>query len=232
MMTMGAAPAILLMGPTASGKTALAMELTRRFPAELVSVDSAQVFRDMDIGTAKPDAATLRAYPHHLIDLISPEEAYSAARFRADALAVMDEITARGKLPIIVGGTGLYIKALLEDYKFSSKGEDSALRTELDEAATDTARAQAKSRLLVSAGVLGLLQQAPSVAMEALAPSDWAWTVNANRVRELLDERQLARERRDFARADALRGELEAAGFIVEDTLKGMVVRPKGKELA
>ena len=107
-----------------------------------------------------------------------------------------------------------------------------ALRTELDEAATDTARAQAKSRLLVSAGVLGLLQQAPSMAMEALAPSDWAWTANANRVRELLDERQLARERRDFARADALRGELEAAGFIVEDTLKGMVVRPKGKELA
>lgn len=107
-----------------------------------------------------------------------------------------------------------------------------ALRTELDEAATDTARAQAKSRLLVSAAVLGLLQQAPSMAMEALAPSDWARTVNANRVRELLDERQQARERRDFARADALRGELEAVGFIVEDTLKGMVVRPKGKELA
>lgn len=107
-----------------------------------------------------------------------------------------------------------------------------ALRTELDDSETDTARAQAKSRLLVSAGVLGLLQQAPSMAMEALAPSDWAWTVNANRVRELLDERQQARERRDFARADALRGELEAAGFIVEDTLKGMVVRPKGKELA
>ena len=107
-----------------------------------------------------------------------------------------------------------------------------ALRTELDEAATDTARTQAKSRLLVSAAVLGLLQQAPSMAMEALAPSDWARTVNANRVRELLDERQQARERRDFARADALRGELEAVGFIVEDTLKGMVVRPKGKEPA
>jgi tRNA dimethylallyltransferase len=114
MMTMRAAPAILLMGPTASGKTALAMELTHRFPAELVSVDSAQVFRDMDIGTAKPDAATLRAYPHHLIDLISPEEAYSAARFRADALAVMDEITARGKVPLLVGGTMLYFKALIE----------------------------------------------------------------------------------------------------------------------
>lgn len=106
------------------------------------------------------------------------------------------------------------------------------LRTELDNAATDTARAQAKSRLLVSAGVLGFLQQAPSVAMEALAPSDRVRTANTNRLQELLDERQLARERRDFARADALRGDLEAAGFIVEDTLTGMVVRPKGKELA
>ena len=106
--------AILLMGPTASGKTAVAMELTRRFPVELISVDSAQVFRDMDIGTAKPDAATLREFPHHLINLINPEEAYSAARFCADALRVMAEITARGKIPLLVGGTMLYFKALLE----------------------------------------------------------------------------------------------------------------------
>jgi len=77
-------PAILLMGPTASGKTAVAMDLSRRFPVELISVDSAQVFRDMDIGTAKPDAPTLAAFPHHLIDLISPQEAYSAARFRIE----------------------------------------------------------------------------------------------------------------------------------------------------
>ena len=102
------------MGPTASGKTAVAMELTRRFPVELISVDSAQVFRDMDIGTAKPDAATLREFPHHLIDLISPEEAYSAARFCTDALAAMGEISARGKIPLLVGGTMLYFKALLE----------------------------------------------------------------------------------------------------------------------
>lgn len=107
-------PAILLMGPTASGKTAVAMALTRRFPVELISVDSAQVFRDMDIGTAKPDAATLREFPHRLIDLISPEEAYSAARFCADALAAMAEISARGKVPLLVGGTMLYFKALLE----------------------------------------------------------------------------------------------------------------------
>jgi len=106
--------AILLMGPTASGKTAVAMELARHFPVELVSVDSAQVFVDMDVGTAKPDAATLKAFPHHLIDLISPEEAYSAARFREDALTAMAEISARGKTPLLVGGTMLYFKTLLE----------------------------------------------------------------------------------------------------------------------
>ena len=107
-------PAILIMGPTASGKTAVAIELARRFPVELISVDSAQVFRDMNVGTAKPDAATLAAFPHHLIDIISPEEAYSAARFRNDALGLMAEITARGKVPLLVGGTMLYYKALLE----------------------------------------------------------------------------------------------------------------------
>jgi tRNA dimethylallyltransferase len=90
------------------------MELTRRFPVELISVDSAQVFRDMNIGTAKPDSATLAAFPHHLIDLISPEEAYSAARFRSEALSLMAEITARGKVPVLVGGTMLYFKALLQ----------------------------------------------------------------------------------------------------------------------
>ena len=107
-------PAILLMGPTASGKTAVAIELASRLPVELISVDSAQVFRDMNIGTAKPDAATLAQCPHHLIDLISPEEAYSAAQFRRDALTVMADITARGKVPLLVGGTMLYFKALLD----------------------------------------------------------------------------------------------------------------------
>lgn len=106
-------PAILLMGPTASGKTALAMALADRFPVELISVDSAQVFRDMDVGTAKPDHATLARYPHRLIDIISPEESYSAARFRDDALAAMAEITAAGKIPLLVGGTMLYFRALL-----------------------------------------------------------------------------------------------------------------------
>jgi tRNA dimethylallyltransferase len=105
-------PAIFLMGPTASGKTGLAVELAQRLPVELISVDSALVYRDMDIGTAKPDAATLAQAPHHLIDIRSPEETYSAAQFCEDALRLMAEITARGRVPLLVGGTMLYFKAL------------------------------------------------------------------------------------------------------------------------
>jgi tRNA dimethylallyltransferase len=124
-------PAILLMGPTASGKTAVAMALVDRFPVELVSVDSAQVFIDMDVGTAKPDRATLAQYPHRLIDLISPEESYSAARFCADALAAMAEITAAGKVPLLVGGTMLYFRALLHGLADLPQA-DAALRAEID----------------------------------------------------------------------------------------------------
>ena len=105
-------PAIFLMGPTATGKTALACALADRFPVELVSVDSALVYRGLDIGAAKPDAATLARYPHALIDIRDPSEPYSAAMFRDDALAVMRAIAERGKVPLLVGGTGLYLRAL------------------------------------------------------------------------------------------------------------------------
>jgi len=105
---------ILLMGPTASGKTALAVELARRFPVELVSVDSVQVYRGMNIGTAKPDQATLRTAPHHLIDILDPDQRYSAAQFCADATTVVAEIRGRGHVPLLVGGTMLYFKALTE----------------------------------------------------------------------------------------------------------------------
>lgn len=124
-------PAILLMGPTASGKTAVAMHLADRFPVALISVDSAQVFVDMDIGTAKPDAATLAAYPHRLIDLISPEAHYSAARFYDDALTAMADITAAGKVPVLVGGTMLYFRSLLQGLADLPKA-DAQLRAELD----------------------------------------------------------------------------------------------------
>ncbi|GAB2547626.1 tRNA (adenosine(37)-N6)-dimethylallyltransferase MiaA [Rhodanobacter koreensis] len=104
--------AIFLMGPTASGKTALACALSERFPLDLVSVDSALVYRGMDIGTAKPDAATLARYPHALVDIRDPSQPYSAADFRAEALPAMTQISARGRVPLLVGGTGLYFRAL------------------------------------------------------------------------------------------------------------------------
>ncbi len=107
-------PAIFLMGPTASGKTALAIELRRRFPVDIISVDSALVYRGMDIGTAKPDAQTLRQAPHALIDIRDPAESYSAAEFRRDALEEMSRITARGRVPLLVGGTMLYFRALAD----------------------------------------------------------------------------------------------------------------------
>ncbi len=107
-------PAIFLMGPTASGKTAVAVALIDQLPVEIISVDSALVYKDMDIGTAKPDANLLLQAPHHLLNLIDPTSAYSAASFRSDALRLMAEITARGKIPLLVGGTMLYFKALQE----------------------------------------------------------------------------------------------------------------------
>jgi len=107
-------PAIFLMGPTASGKTALACSLADQFPVELVSVDSALVYRGMDIGTAKPDKATQARYPHALIDVRDPAQPYSAADFAADAVPAMKAITARGNIPLLVGGTGLYFRALHE----------------------------------------------------------------------------------------------------------------------
>ena len=107
-------PAIFIMGPTASGKTALAMALRQHLPVELISVDSALIYRGMDIGTAKPSPEELVQAPHRLIDILDPAQSYSAADFRADALREMAEITSRQKIPLLVGGTMLYFKALLE----------------------------------------------------------------------------------------------------------------------
>jgi len=124
-------PAIFLMGPTASGKTGVAVELVQTLPVEIISVDSALVYRDMNIGTAKPDAITLARAPHHLIDIIDPTEAYSAAAFRRDALTLMADITARSKIPLLVGGTMLYFKALKEGLS-PLPVADAAVRAELD----------------------------------------------------------------------------------------------------
>ncbi|MDR3393467.1 MAG: tRNA (adenosine(37)-N6)-dimethylallyltransferase MiaA [Parasulfuritortus sp.] len=127
-------PAIFLMGPTACGKTDLAVALAARFPLEVISVDSALVYRDMDIGTAKPDAAALAACPHHLVDVVDPTERYSADRFRGDALALMADIVARGRVPLLVGGTMLYFKVLKEGLAAMPKA-DQELRVELEQQA-------------------------------------------------------------------------------------------------
>lgn len=126
--------AVAIMGPTASGKTAAALEIARHIPCEIISVDSALVYREMDIGTAKPSPEELASVPHHLIDIIDPAEAYSAMQFRTDALRLVDEIAARGKLPLLVGGTMMYFK-ILRDGLDELPQADPALRAQLDEEA-------------------------------------------------------------------------------------------------
>lgn len=129
-------PAIFLMGPTASGKTDLALQLAEALPCDLVSVDSAMVYRGMDIGTAKPSPEVLAAFPHRLVDICDPVDSYSAAQFRDDALAAMAEIAARGRIPLLVGGTMLYFKAL-QDGLADMPSADPAVRARLElEAAT------------------------------------------------------------------------------------------------
>jgi len=124
------------MGPTASGKTGLAVELCERFPLEIISVDSALVYRGMDIGTAKPDQQTLKQAPHRLIDIRDPSESYSAAEFCTDALAEMESITASGKVPLLVGGTMLYFRAL--EYGLSElPAADAEVRNRLEEQAAE-----------------------------------------------------------------------------------------------
>ena len=120
-----------LAGPTASGKTALALALARRWPVEIVSVDSALVYRGMDIGTAKPGAAEQAAAPHHLLDIIGPEQSYSAAQFVADARRLVDEIRARGRWPLLVGGTMMYFKALVDGID-AMPAADPAIRATID----------------------------------------------------------------------------------------------------
>ncbi len=124
-------PAVCLMGPTASGKTDLAVALVETLPMDIISVDSVMVYQGMDIGSAKPDVDTLQRAPHRLIDICDPAEAYSAARFRDDALREMAEITAQGRIPLLVGGTMLYFRALLNGLSMLPSA-DAGIRARLD----------------------------------------------------------------------------------------------------
>ncbi|MEP7044000.1 MAG: tRNA (adenosine(37)-N6)-dimethylallyltransferase MiaA [Dokdonella sp.] len=142
-------PAIFLMGPTATGKTALACDLAERFPLQLISVDSALVYRGLDIGTAKPDAQTLARHPHRLIDIREPAQPYSAAEFRTDALVAMREIGAAGRVPLLVGGTGLYFRALEHGLSTLPDG-DSEVRALLAAEAARSGWAALHARLAIA----------------------------------------------------------------------------------
>ncbi|MDD5746669.1 MAG: tRNA (adenosine(37)-N6)-dimethylallyltransferase MiaA [Candidatus Omnitrophica bacterium] len=127
---------LLLVGPTASGKSAVAVELARCCNAEIISADSMQVYRGLDILSAKPDRSQRGQVPHHCIDILDPSEHYSAARFREQALACIRDIRDRGKIPLVAGGTGLYVRALIQGL-FEDTGPDVELRRELQQAAEE-----------------------------------------------------------------------------------------------
>ena len=128
---------VVILGPTATGKSHCGIELAKRFRGEIISGDSMLVYRQMDIGTAKPSAEELQAVPHHLVNILPPDASYSVADFQQQAAELIRQITERGNLPILVGGTGLYIKALLEDYRFSGVEEKPELRRQLEQFAQE-----------------------------------------------------------------------------------------------
>lgn len=154
--------AIFLMGPTASGKTDLAIQLRQQLPVEVISVDSALIYRGMDIGTAKPSKAELALAPHLLIDICDPAESYSAANFRADALREMQEISAQGKIPLLVGGTMLYYKALLEGLS-PLPSADEKVRSEIE----------TKAALIGWAGLHQELSKIDPISAQRINPNDF-----------------------------------------------------------
>ena len=226
-------PAILLMGPTASGKTDLAIALSAALPVAIISVDSAMVYRGMDIGTAKPSPAELERAPHRLIDICDPAEVYSAARFREDALAAMAEVTEAGQIPLLVGGTMLYFRALQNGLSDLPRA-DPAVRARLE--------AQ-----LVEEGVHGLhrrLTEADPVAAARIHRNDpqrtlralEVWEVTGRPLSELQAEAGTAMPYRaiKLVRSPAERSTLHeridrrfdamlAAGFV--DEVRGLVAR-------
>ena len=153
--------AIFLMGPTASGKTDLAIQLRQHLPVEVISVDSALIYRGMDIGTAKPSKAELALAPHRLINICDPAESYSAANFRTDALREMQEISAQGKIPLLVGGTMLYYKALLEGLS-PLPSADEKVRSEIE----------AKAELIGWAGLHQELSKIDPISAQRINPND------------------------------------------------------------
>lgn len=229
-------PAILLMGPTASGKTELAMALAEALPVELVSVDSALVYRGLDIGTAKPGPEELRRHPHRLIDICDPAEAYSAERFRRDALREMAEITAAGRIPLLVGGTMLYYRSLqygLSPLPASDPDVRASLEGELAQLGLGDLHAQLAAVDPVSARRIHVNDTQRTLrALEV-------WRISGRPLSELQAEQQGERmpyRAIKLARVPLLRAELHArierrflsmlqAGF--EEEVRTLVARPE-----
>ena len=125
-------PILVVAGPTASGKTALAVELAKEYNGEVISADSMQIYKKLDIGSAKPTKAEMEGIPHHMLDIIEPNETFSVAAFVEMAKGIIDDIISRGKLPILAGGTGLYVNSLIDDVEFSDEAADTKIRDELN----------------------------------------------------------------------------------------------------
>lgn len=169
---------VVLIGPTAVGKTALSLALARRLDAEIISGDSMLFYRGFDIGTAKPTKEELSAVPHHLIDILAPEASFNVMDFQRLAREEIERIAARGKLPLVVGGTGLYIKSLLEGYVFNETSGDRAYREKLERLAQEKGKAF----------VHGLLQEADPEAAARLHVNDFRRVVRALEVASLGNE--------------------------------------------
>jgi tRNA dimethylallyltransferase len=152
-MIRGKPPLLVVAGPTGVGKTAAVIALARRLPLEVISADSRQVYRGMDVATGKPTAAEQRAVAHHLVDIVDPDDRYHAARFRADAEAAIAAVRSRGRLPVVVGGTGLYIRALLRGLD-PAPPADPEFRRELAGVAAREGRAALHARLAAAEPVL------------------------------------------------------------------------------
>lgn len=160
---------VVILGPTATGKSNCGIELAKRFRGEIISGDSMLVYRQMNIGTAKPSAEELQMAPHHLVNILPPDASYSVADFQQQAAELISQITLRGNLPILVGGTGLYIKALLEDYQFSGVEENPELRRQLETFASEKGTDKLYARL----------KKEDPAAAERLHPNDVRRVVRA-----------------------------------------------------
>lgn len=183
---------LVILGPTATGKSAAAVELAQRYNGEIISGDSALVYQEMNIGTAKPSKEELALVPHHLVDILPPTASFNVSDFQSEAKGIIQDISARGKLPIICGGTGLYLKALLEDYQFNNVAVNPELRRELEgQAALDG-----------GAGLYARLEQLAPETAQNIHPNNVQRVIRA--LEAVLSGEDISRQRSHELQYDAL----------------------------